>query len=244
MKEVEKITPYATADKSKKGQVEDMFDNIAHNYDFLNRLLSMRIDVMWRNQAVKLLKKHKSDDILDVATGTGDFAIALRKLEPKRIVGCDISEGMMSIGREKVQAKGLDQLISFQRGDSENLPFESNSFDVITVAYGVRNFENIDQGLAEMNRVLRPGGILVVLELSKPRVFPVKQIFNIYFKFILPIIGKTFSKDHRAYTYLPESVESFPEGEEFLQLLGKAGFTNTIWKPQTFGISSLYTGIK
>lgn len=244
MKDVERITPYGKEDKSKKGQVEEMFDNIAPKYDFLNRLLSLRIDTLWRKRAVKLLKKEQPKDLLDVATGTADFAIELRKLKPRKIIGVDISEQMLAYGRVKVKNKGLDELITLSRGDSENLPLDDNSFDAVTVAFGVRNFENIDKGLAEMNRVLRPGGRLVVLEFSKPKVFPVKQIFYFYFHFVLPVIGRLFSKDHRAYTYLPESVESFPEGQAFIDLLKQAGYKESKCISLTFGISSIYTGIK
>lgn len=244
MKEVERITPYGKEDKSKKGQVEEMFDNIAPKYDFLNRLLSLRIDTLWRKRAVKLLKKENPKDLLDVATGTADFAIELRKLQPNHITGVDISEQMLAYGRVKVKKKGLDELITLSRGDSENLPFDDNSFDAVTVAFGVRNFENIDKGLADMRRVLRPGGRLVVLEFSKPKVFPVKQIFYFYFHFILPVIGRLFSKDHRAYTYLPESVESFPEGQAFIDLLNQAGYKDSKCISLTFGISSIYTGTK
>ena len=244
MKDVERITPYGKADKSKKGQVEEMFDNIAPKYDFLNRLLSLRIDTLWRKRAVKLLKRENPKDLLDVATGTADFAIELRKLKPRHITGVDISEQMLAFGRTKVKKKGLNKLITLSRGDSENLPFPDNSFDAVTVAFGVRNFENIDKGLTDMCRVLRPGGRLVVLEFSKPKVFPVKQIFYFYFHFVLPVVGRLFSKDHRAYTYLPESVESFPEGQDFLDLLTQAGYKDSKCISLTFGISSIYTGVK
>lgn len=243
-KDISEVTPYGKSDTSKRGQVEEMFDNIAPKYDFLNRLLSMRIDTIWRKKSMNLLKPLKPKRILDVATGTADFAIELRKLNPDEIVGIDISEQMLAYGRVKVQKKGLDKLITLSKADSENLPFEDNSFDAITVAFGVRNFEHTIIGLQEMNRVLRPGGMLVVLEFSKPKVFPVKQLFYFYFKNILPVIGRTFSKDHRAYTYLPESVESFPEGQDFVNLLQEAGFKNTKCRELTFGISSVYSGTK
>lgn len=243
-KDLNQITPYGKEDATKKGQVEEMFDNIAPRYDFLNRLLSLRIDTLWRKKAMSLLKPLKPKRILDVATGTADFAIELRKLQPEEVVGVDLSEQMLSYGRVKVQKRGLDKLISLQKGDSENLPFEDNSFDAITVAFGVRNFENTLKGLSEMYRVLRPGGKLVVLEFSQPKVFPVKQIFYFYFHNILPVVGRTFSKDHRAYTYLPESVGAFPEGQDFLNLLKQVGFNSTQCSELTFGISSVYSGTK
>ena len=221
-----------------------MFDNIAPKYDLLNRLLSLRIDNLWRISAMNELKPIAPKKILDVATGTADFAIQMRKLKPEHITGLDLSEQMLSFGRVKVKDRKLDELITLVKGDSENLPFEDNSFDAITVAFGVRNFEHIEAGLAEMYRVLRPGGKLVVLEFSKPKVFPVKQLFYFYFHFILPVIGRMLSKDTRAYTYLPESVESFPEGEAFLSLLRQAGYKNDKCRALTFGISSVYTGTK
>ncbi len=244
MKEHDEVTPYGGADKTKKGQVEDMFDSIAPQYDFLNHLLSLNIDKIWRNRAVKLLKPKQPKQILDVATGTGDFAIALAKLGPERIVGLDLSEQMLHFGRIKVEKQHLQNLIAMVKGDSEALPFEDNTFDAITVAYGVRNFENTVKGLAEMRRVMKPGGTVVVLEFSKPKVFPVKQLFYFYFHFVLPLIGRLFSKDRRAYTYLPESVETFPEGEDFLKLMRQAGFVEAKHMPLTFGISSIYHATK
>lgn len=244
LKQHSEVTPYGAADKTKKGQVEDMFDSIAPQYDFLNHLLSLNIDKIWRNRAVKLLRPKQPKQVLDVATGTGDFAIALRKLNPDRIVGLDLSEQMLSYGRVKVQKRGLDKLITMVKGDSEALPFEDNTFDAITVAYGVRNFENTVKGLTEMHRVMKPGGTVVVLEFSKPKVFPVKQIFYFYFHFVLPLIGRLFSKDRRAYTYLPESVETFPEGDAFLKLMEQAGFKTNKQIQLSFGISSIYHGVK
>ncbi len=244
LKEHSEVTPYGAADKTKKGQVEDMFDSIAPQYDFLNHLLSLNIDKIWRNRAVKLLRPKQPKQILDVATGTGDFAIALRKLNPDRIVGLDLSEQMLSYGRVKIQKRGLDKLITMVKGDSEALPFEDNTFDAITVAYGVRNFENTVKGLTEMHRVMKPGGTMVVLEFSKPKVFPVKQIFYFYFHFVLPLVGRLFSKDRRAYTYLPESVEAFPGGDAFLKLMQQGGFKATKQIPLSFGISSIYHGVK
>lgn len=237
------VTPYNKQD-SKKHQVEQMFDNIAPRYDFLNHLLSANIDKLWRRTAVNLLRKKRPKSILDVATGTGDFAIALQRLHPDEIIGVDISENMLAIGRDKLKRKNFDRLISMQRGDSEKLPFPNNRFDAVTVAFGVRNFENLRKGISEMCRVLKPNGTLVVLEFSKPRAFPVKQMFYFYFNYVLPVIGRIFSKDQRAYTYLPESVRSFPDGEEFCKLLKEAGFKSVQCNSLTFGIASIYTGEK
>jgi demethylmenaquinone methyltransferase / 2-methoxy-6-polyprenyl-1,4-benzoquinol methylase len=244
LKDINTITPYEKSDVPKKAQVEEMFDNIAHRYDFLNHLMSLGIDKLWRKSAVRILKKHKPETILDIATGTADFAIENNNAEPKKITGIDIAEQMLAIGRKKIDEKGLTDKITLLKADSENIPFNDNSFDAITVGFGVRNFENLEKGLKEMYRVLKPGGIVVVLEFSKPRVFPVKQVFYIYFHYVCPLIGRWFSKDSRAYTYLPESVDSFPEGNNFLMKLKEAGFHNTQCKPLTFGISSIYTGCK
>jgi demethylmenaquinone methyltransferase / 2-methoxy-6-polyprenyl-1,4-benzoquinol methylase len=244
LKDIKEITPYEKHDIAKKAQVEEMFDNIAHRYDFLNHLLSMGIDKLWRKSAVRILKQQQPKTVLDIATGTADFAIEDYNAAPEKIIGVDIAEQMLAIGREKIKAKGLSEKITLQRGDSENLPFDDNSFDAITVGFGVRNFENLEKGLKEMHRVLKPNGIAIVLEFSKPRVFPVKQAFYVYFHYVCPMIGKWFSKDPRAYTYLPESVDSFPEGNDFIEKLNEAGFQNTQCKPLTFGISSIYTGYK
>lgn len=240
----ETITPYQS-ETGKKEQVAEMFDNIAHRYDFLNQLFSLGIHKGWRKKAVKLLIPVQPKLMLDVATGTGDFAIeANKRLNPEKITGVDISEGMMKFGREKLKELQLDQKIELLLGDSENLPFPDNSFDAITVGFGVRNFENLEKGLAGMYRVLRPGGTLVVLEFSRPRKFPVKQIYNFYFRRIMPFVGRMFSKDSRAYSYLPESVNAFPDGNDFLSLMGKTGFCESSWQPLTFGIASIYTGKK
>jgi demethylmenaquinone methyltransferase/2-methoxy-6-polyprenyl-1,4-benzoquinol methylase len=244
LKHINELTPYEKENASKKIQVEEMFDNIAHRYDFLNHLLSLGIDKLWRRSAVKMLKKQQPKTILDIATGTADFAIADYNAAPEKIIGVDIAEQMLAIGREKIKAKGLDGKIVLQRGDSENLPFDNNTFDAITVGFGVRNFENLEKGLKEMYRVLNPKGTVVVLEFSKPKVFPVKQLFYFYFHYVCPLIGKWFSKDPRAYTYLPESVDLFPEGNNFIAKLNEAGFQNTQCKPLTFGIASIYTGYK
>lgn len=238
------VLPYKDKQTGKKQQVADMFDNISHKYDFLNHFLSLGIDIRWRKKAVKLLKEIQPKQILDIATGTGDFAIEALKLNPDHVTGVDISEGMLNVGREKLKKRKLDDRITLTSGDSENLPFEDNKFDAIIVAFGVRNFENLEKGLSEMFRVLRPGGKVVVLEFSKPKRFPFKQLYNFYFKNILPTLGKTISKDNAAYTYLPESVKSFPDGKDFTSILDKLGFKDTVCKPLTLGISSIYTGIK
>lgn len=221
-----------------------MFNNIAGKYDFLNHFLSAGIDIVWRRKAVSLLAPEKPKLVLDIATGTADFAIETLKLKPEKIVGVDISEGMLAVGREKLQKKGLSNKIELYYGDSENLPFEDNTFDAITVAFGVRNFENLSKGLAEMNRVLKPGGTAVVLEFSKPKAFPMKQLYHFYFKNILPVVGRIVSKDNAAYTYLPESVQAFPDGKDFISIFEEVGFKSTKWHSLTFGISSIYTGKK
>ncbi len=221
-----------------------MFNSIAKRYDFLNHFLSAGVDIYWRKRAVKLLEKHNPQVILDIATGTGDFALETMRLKPRQIVGIDISEGMLAVGREKIQKKGLENVIQLYLGDSENIQYPDNHFDAITVAFGVRNFENLEKGLSEMFRVLKPGGKAVVLEFSKPQTFPMKQGYNFYFKHILPVFGKLISKDNAAYTYLPESVQAFPDGPDFLAIFKKVGFKNTEWHSLTFGISSIYTGLK
>lgn len=238
------VVPYKKDTSAKKDQVAKMFDNISGNYDFLNHFLSLGIDITWRKKAIKQLKSIAPKEILDVATGTGDFAIEALKLNPDKVVGVDISEGMLEVGRTKMKEKKLDGRIELLYGDSENLPFEENKFDAVIVAFGVRNFENLENGLAEMLRVVRPGGKVVVLEFSKPRKFPFKQLYNFYFKFVLPKIGRWVSKDSSAYTYLPESVQAFPDGEGFVKILNHLGYKNTSCKALTFGISSLYTGTK
>lgn len=221
-----------------------MFNNISKRYDFLNHLLSMGIDKGWRRKAIRLLKDEDVRDVLDIATGTGDFAIAALKLHPTKVTGLDISVGMLEKGREKMKKQKLDHIIVMQEGDSEHIPFADNSFDAITVGFGVRNFENLEKGLAEMLRVLRHGKMAVMLEFSKPKKFPVKQSFNFYSKRIIPIIGRTVSKDKAAYTYLPESVEAFPEGKEFTDILEKVGYKNVKAKPVSGGIATIYYGRK
>jgi demethylmenaquinone methyltransferase / 2-methoxy-6-polyprenyl-1,4-benzoquinol methylase len=238
------VLPYKEERSAKKEQVAKMFDNISGRYDFLNHFLSLGIDKGWRRRAINLLRPIDPKQILDVATGTGDFAIEAMSLSPERITGVDISEGMLEIGRKKILKRELGDKIELLKGDSENLPFLENNFDAVTVAFGVRNFENLEKGLQEILRVMRPGAMLVVLEFSKPRRFPFKQLYNFYFKFILPQIGKIVSKDKAAYTYLPESVEAFPDGARFENILTKVGFKNTTCVSLTFGISSIYTARK
>jgi len=238
------VVPYKTEEKGKKEQVAAMFNNISPKYDFLNHVLSLGIDVIWRKNAIKMLKSDQPKYILDVATGTGDFAIEALKLNPTKVTGVDISEGMLEFGRVKLKKRNLDSMIELEYGDSEKLPFKDNKFDAIIVAFGVRNFETLKTGLTEMHRVLRKGGKVVILEFSSPKRFPFKNIYNFYFKAILPKIGSLISKDNSAYTYLPESVQAFPDGEDFIEILNDVGYTNTLCKPQTFGISTIYVGQK
>ena len=239
-----KVTPYKYSQLTKKKQVEQMFDNISDNYDGLNRVISMGTDVSWRKKVVAAVAATNPDSILDIATGTGDLAIQMANTGAIRIVGLDLSDGMLSVGRKKIAAKELDIEIEMIQGDSENLPFEADSFDAITVAFGVRNFENLELGLSEIFRVLKPGGIFVVLETSVPTRFPFKQGYKIYSSMILPAIGKLFSKDKDAYSYLSESAASFPYGKEFNNILSKTGFTNVRDLPQTLGVSTIYIASK
>jgi demethylmenaquinone methyltransferase/2-methoxy-6-polyprenyl-1,4-benzoquinol methylase len=232
--------PYKHNTESKKEQIASMFNNISHKYDLLNHTLSLGIDKLWRKKAIKLLSANKPEHILDIATGTGDFALEALKLMPKTITGVDISEGMLEVGKKKIEKKGQQSIIRFEIGDSENLRFDSYTFDAITVGFGVRNFENLDKGLSEIQRVLKTGGQVAILEFSKPRVFPIKQIYNFYFRYILPNIGRMVSKDASAYTYLPESVAEFPDGQAFLDILTKLGFKNVKQYPVSFGIASIY----
>jgi demethylmenaquinone methyltransferase/2-methoxy-6-polyprenyl-1,4-benzoquinol methylase len=238
------VVPYKAENSGKKEQIAKMFNNISHRYDFLNHLLSMGIDKLWRKTAIRTLVPLKPQRILDVATGTGDFAIQALSLKPIKITGVDISEGMLSMGRKKIEKLNLSHKIDLVAGDSENLQFPDNSFDAVTVGFGVRNFEDLERGLAEILRVLRPGAMLVVLEFSRPRKFPMRQLYNFYFKNILPGLGRLISNDKSAYTYLPESVEAFPDGMDFENILKKIGFKETACKPLTFGISSIYTARK
>ena len=241
---METVKPY-TESGSKKEQVAQMFNNIAKNYDFLNHFLSVGIDRWWRKKMIQELAKSSPKLLLDVATGTADVAINAQKaLQIPQIIGVDISTEMLAVGRKKIEAEGLSAIIELKEGDSENLPFQENIFDAVSVAYGVRNFENLEQGLSEIYRVLKPEGKLVVLEFSKPTAFPLKQLFNFYFKNILPLIGKLTSKDDKAYNYLYESVQAFPNGQDFLKVMTKTGFKNTQCSTLTFGICSLYIGSK
>ncbi|MCB0396730.1 MAG: bifunctional demethylmenaquinone methyltransferase/2-methoxy-6-polyprenyl-1,4-benzoquinol methylase UbiE [Flavobacteriales bacterium] len=221
-----------------------MFDSISPRYDFLNHILSMGIDVGWRKKALSQLKDTRPERILDVATGTGDFAIQALTLKPAKVTGIDISNGMLDVGKEKVKKKNLEHKIELMYGDSEHMPFEDNSFDAVTVAFGVRNFEHLDMGLKEMHRVIRPGGKAVVLEFSNPKRFPVKQIFGLYCNTIMPWIGKKVSRHATAYSYLPKSVREFPEGQAFLDVLSNAGFRSVKRIPVTFGIATIYLGEK
>ncbi len=238
------VTPYGDTGLGKKQEVALMFDQISKRYDLLNHLLSFGIDKSWRTKAVNLVLRESPRHILDVATGTGDLAIAVARHPVDKVTGVDISEGMLAVGKKKIAALGLQDKIKLQYGDSEQLPFSNNTFDAAMVAFGVRNFENLDLGLREIERVLKPGARLVVLEFSIPRRFPVKQLYWSYFRYVLPLAGKLISKDKSAYSYLPESVKQFPDGQAFLERLQGAGFTHTARKPLTFGIASIYSGIK
>ncbi len=233
------VTPYNTND-SKKEQVAEMFDNIAFRYDLLNGILSFGTHKGWRHKCVKKLKSLQPKQILDVATGTGDFAIACTKLSPEKIIGVDISEGMMKFGREKLVKLNLDKLIELRLGDAETVDFPDNSFDAIVVGFGVRNFENLEKGLTNLYRVLKPDGKIIILEFSYPRAFPIKQFYNFYFTYITPFVGKLFSKDTRAYSYLQESVKAFPNNENFVTVLNKCGFKNSSFQTLSFGVAAIY----
>ncbi len=239
------VVPYKDSTLKKKEQVADMFNDISVKYDFLNRFLSAGIDVSWRKKALKQLKEINPSSILDVATGTADVAILAQKiLHPKKIIGIDISEGMLDVGRKKIAKLGLEKDIELLLGDSEAIKFEDNTFDAVTVAFGVRNFQHLEKGLAEIKRVLRPGGKLVVLEFSKPDSILVKPLYNFYMKQITPNVGKLFSKNREAYKYLDESIRKFPEGKAFVNILDEVGYTKTLCKPLTLGICSIYCGVK
>lgn len=238
------VIPYKEDSASKKEQIARMFDTISGRYDFMNHLLSLGIDIRWRRKAIRWLAPYQPKSILDVATGTGDFAIEALRLNPDKIIGIDISRGMLEVGNRKIQKAGLQNKIELVYGDSEKLSFQENNFDAVIVAFGVRNFENLDTGLLEIIRVLKPGGKLAVIEFSKPKSFPFKQLYNFYFNFILPKIGKLFSRDKSAYQYLPESVQAFPDGNDFIAILSNLGYKNVACNPLTFGISSLYTATK
>jgi demethylmenaquinone methyltransferase/2-methoxy-6-polyprenyl-1,4-benzoquinol methylase len=238
------VVPYKNQEAGKKEQVAQMFNSISHKYDFLNHLLSGGIDIIWRKKAIKQLENKGIKTILDIATGTGDFALEALKINPDKIVGVDISEGMLSFGIEKMKKLGLQDKIELKVGDSENLQFEDNTFDAITVSFGVRNYENLEKGLTDMLRVLKPNGYCLILEFSNPKSFPMKQLYSFYSKAILPLLGRIISKDPAAYTYLPESVKAFPDGQDFLNILTKVGYSKTEWIPMTGGICSIYIGRK
>ena len=239
------VKPYKTSELSKKKQVEEMFDNISSNYDFLNHFLSFGIDNIWRNKTIKIVSQNQPKLILDVATGTGDLAFAAqKKINPNKIIGLDLSNGMLEVGRAKINKRNLNDKLEFIQGDSENLPFDNDYFDSVMVSFGVRNFENLNKGLSEIFRVLKKGGQIVVLEFSKPKTFPIKQTYQIYSKYILPIFGSIISKDKSAYHYLSESVAAFPEGNDFLDELVKVGFLDTRLKKLSGGIASIYSGKK
>lgn len=239
------ILPYPNEEGAKKEQVAEMFDNISARYDLLNRLLSFGVDKTWRTKAIKELGAISPSRVLDVATGTADIALEVAKrMKVDKIVGIDISSGMLDVGKKKVKAKNLETTIELQVADSEDIPFEKASFDGAIVAFGVRNFANLSKGLSEMSRVLKDNGKVVILEFSQPKAFPVKQFYNFYSLKLLPLIGKLISKDDRAYRYLPESVKAFPEGEDFLQILKDSGFKKVWQRRLTFGICSIYCGLK
>jgi demethylmenaquinone methyltransferase/2-methoxy-6-polyprenyl-1,4-benzoquinol methylase len=239
-----KITPYKDSALGKKQQIAKMFDAISNEYDGLNRVISFGIDIKWRNKVVQLVADAQPKNILDIATGTGDLAINLTRTNASQIIGLDISEGMLDVGRQKILKKELHNTIDMVVGDSENLPFDDNAFDAITVAFGVRNFENLEIGLAEILRVLKPGGIVVILETSVPTKFPFKQGYYLHTRVVLPLIGKLFSNDKSAYSYLSESASKFPYGTAFNNILTKTGFINTKALPQTFGVATIYTATK
>ncbi|PBJ13196.1 bifunctional demethylmenaquinone methyltransferase/2-methoxy-6-polyprenyl-1,4-benzoquinol methylase UbiE [Flavobacterium sp. ACN6] len=240
----EKITPYKDSSLGKKEQVTQMFDTISGNYDNLNRVISFGIDVKWRKKVLKIVSDKKPKVILDIATGTGDLAILLSQTNAEKIIGLDISAGMLEVGKKKVQEKNLSNTIELVLGDSENMPFEDNYFDAITVGFGVRNFENLEKGFAEILRVLKPNGVFVILETSVPDKFPYKQGYTFYSKNILPLIGKLFSKDNDAYGYLSESAAAFPYGEALNNILRKTGFIDVVAMPQTFGVATIYSASK
>jgi demethylmenaquinone methyltransferase/2-methoxy-6-polyprenyl-1,4-benzoquinol methylase len=243
MYEQEKIKPYG--DGEKASQVEQMFDNIAPTYDKLNHRLSLDIDKGWRRKAIKALAPYHPQSLLDIATGTGDFAIlAAQMLHPTRLVGADISEGMMEIGRQKVKALGLNHIVTFEKEDCLHLSYDSNTFDAITAAFGIRNFADLDAGLREMYRVLKPGGHLSIVELTTPISFPMRQLFHIYSHTVLPIYGRIISRDTSAYTYLTKTIEAFPQGERMVDILMKAGFAEASFRRLTFGICTMYFATK
>jgi demethylmenaquinone methyltransferase / 2-methoxy-6-polyprenyl-1,4-benzoquinol methylase len=239
------VVPYKDSDSSKKQQVAQMFDDIAYRYDFLNRFLSSGIDVKWRKKALRQLQSLQPKTILDVATGTADVAImAAALLQPQKTTGIDISDGMLQIGRQKIEKAGLQNTIELLNGDSETINFNDNTFDAVTVAFGVRNFQNLEKGLSEIKRVLKPGGKLVVLEFSRPKLPGVKSLYNLYMKIVAPNMGKLFSKNRNAYKYLDESIKKFPEGKNFTSILDNLAYKNTYCKPLSLGICTIYCGTK
>jgi len=240
--DINKVTPY-NSEATKKSQVEDMFDNIAPKYDLLNHALSMKIDVLWRNKLVKMMKEDAPQEVLDVATGTGDLAIAVEKGTDAKVVGLDLSQQMLNVGVIKIKKLNLDGKISMQKGDAENLPFEDNRFDAVSVAFGVRNFENLTKGLAELRRVVKENKSVYILEFSKVEGF-LGPFYMFYFKNILPAIGRLVSKDNRAYTYLPDSVNAFPFGEKMRQILLDTGFKKVEYKKLSLGIATIYKATK
>ncbi|HET9570958.1 MAG TPA: bifunctional demethylmenaquinone methyltransferase/2-methoxy-6-polyprenyl-1,4-benzoquinol methylase UbiE [Bacteroidales bacterium] len=240
----EKIMPYGEGDR-KRNQVKSMFDTIADKYDFLNHFMSFQQDKRWRRKAILSLKADAPKTLLDIATGTGDFALeAWKGLKPDLIVGADLSEGMMRVAEEKVKKAGIENHFRFEYQDCTALTFKDNTFDAVTIAFGVRNFENIAQGISEMFRVLKPGGKMVIIELSRPEKFPMKQFFNLYSMTILPLAGKLFSKDDMAYEYLPASIKVVPQSTEMVGIIKKQGFVNAAYQKFTFGVCTMYTGIK
>lgn len=238
------IKPYKDSSLGKKDQVATMFNNISKNYDDLNRVISFGIDISWRKKVVQIVSKNNPQQILDIATGTGDLALMMSTLGSEKIIGLDISEGMLAVGKEKISKAQLNDKIEMVVGDSEDIPYADNTFDAITVSFGVRNFANLDKGLSEIRRVLKPKGTLVVLETSNPTKFPFKQGYKFYTSFILPVIGKLFSKDKIAYSYLSESANFFPFGEAFNNILKKNGFINITHTPVTFGVATIYSASK
>jgi len=238
------IKPYKDSKLGKKEQVAQMFDNISENYDGLNRVISLGIDVKWRKKVVKIVGKNNPKQILDIATGTGDLALMMASLNPERIIGLDISSGMLEVGKRKIDKAKLSNKIEMIVGDSEEMPFKDDTFDAITVSFGVRNFANLYKGIKEISRVLKPDGVLVILETSNPTKFPFKQGYKLYTNLFLPIVGKLFSKDKVAYSYLSESANSFPFGEAFNNILQKNGFNNTEHTPITFGVATIYIASK
>lgn len=238
------ITPYKESELGKKKQVEQMFDTISDNYDNLNRMISLGSDQSWRKKVLQLVADTKPKTVLDIATGTGDLAILMSKTNAEKIIGLDLSAGMLEVGKEKVKALGLERTIEMIQGDSENLPFENDRFDAITVGFGIRNFEDLEKGLSEIHRVLKPNGIFVILETSVPTKFPFKQGYHLYTRNILPMMGKLFSKDQKAYKYLSESAENFPFGEALNNILRKVGFKNVEHRPQTMGVATIYSASK